>query len=323
MINAERYEIRCENLTKVYGKGDKAITAVDNICLRIEPGVHGFLGPNGAGKTTTINMLIGALSITEGKAKIKGFNAGSIKAKQLLGYLPQNPQFYYDLTGLEYLIFRGKLGGLSNETAILRSKELMEYFDIWDAYNMNIKKYSGGMRQKIGLAAAMIHEPKLLILDEPTANLDPIGRQNMINQIKKLSEQKNISVFISSHILSEIEQMCEKVTMINKGKIVISDTINNIKQQYIGDVFILNTNKNDEILKELQDNDNIVKAWVKLDDDGTKNVIRIIPRDINLLKKQIPQFLSRKDALLLSFKQPTVSLQDIFMEIMVRKEKSD
>lgn len=315
-----KYDIWSENLTKVYEKGKNALTAVDSINLKIESGVHGFLGPNGAGKTTTINMLIGALSITKGKAKIKGYDAGSIEAKQLIGFLPQDPQFYYDMTGFKYLEYFGKLGGLSGVKSILKSKELMEYFDLWDSRNKILKKYSGGMKQKIGLAAALIHNPEILILDEPTANLDPIGRQGIIDYIKKLSSQ-NISVFISSHILSEIEQMCEKVTMIEHGKIIISDTIENIKRMFSGNIFELNTNKNLEILNELKQNPNVVKCWIQKNKIESANVINIIPKDAELLSKNIPRIIADKGAILYAFKQPEMSLHEIFMEVMDKNGK--
>ncbi|MFX1532838.1 MAG: ABC transporter ATP-binding protein [Promethearchaeota archaeon] len=316
---AETLEIWSKDLTKVYGKKNTALTAVDKIALRVEPGIHGFLGPNGAGKTTTINMLVGALSITAGEAKVRGHKAGSIGAKQLIGFLPQDPQFYNDMTGEEYLIYLGMLGGLSRRDANQKAQELLHYFDIWDARNRVIGKYSGGMKQKIGLAASLIHDPKILILDEPTANLDPIGRQSIIDRIRELSGK--ISVFVSSHILAEIEQMCDRVTMIDEGKIVVSDTIKRIKQEFIGNTYVLNTNKNEEIFQQLQDDPNIVKLWLA-EEDGEK-VIHIIPKEAEMLQKKIPRLVIDNEAILYSFKRPEVSLQDIFMEVMVRKEEGE
>ncbi len=313
----EKYEIWTKDLTKIYEK--KGVKAVNKINLRVLPGIHGFLGPNGAGKTTTINMLIGALSITGGEAKIRGLKPGSIASNQLIGFLPQEPQFYKDMTGEEYLVFMAKLGGLSSEEARLRAQELMKFFDFWDARDRIIGKYSGGMKQKIGICGALVHKPKILILDEPTANLDPIGRQNIIDRIKELSGQ--ISVFVSSHILSEIEQMCQNVTMINNGEIVISDTLKNIKNKFVGNTFILKTSKDRELLAQLKKDPDIEKAWL-MEKEGDIS-IGIIPRDPEKLQRKIPKLLIDNDAILKLFKQPEISLQDIFMIIMAGKEQNN
>ena len=314
----ENYEIWSNNLTKVYEKKENAVMAVNKINLRVLPGIHGFLGPNGAGKTTTINMLIGALSITEGEARIRGLKPGSVAANQLIGFLPQNPQFYKDMTGEEYLIYMGMLGGLSKEEANRRGQELLRSFDMWEERTRQIGKYSGGMKQKIGITAALIHRPKILILDEPTANLDPIGRQNIIDRIKELSSQ--VSVFISSHILGEIEQMCQVVTMINNGEIVVSDTIKNIKSQFVGNTFLLKTSKDKEILPQLQKDPDIEKAWLT-EEEGGEISICIIPKDPEKLQKKIPKLILDNDAILKTFKQPEVTLQDVFMATMAREEK--
>ncbi|MEJ2251173.1 MAG: ABC transporter ATP-binding protein, partial [Candidatus Lokiarchaeota archaeon] len=227
-------EIWAHNLTKIYGKGESAVNAVKGIDLIMKPGVHGFLGPNGAGKTTTMNMLIGAISITKGSAFIKGKKAGSIEARKRIGFLPQNPKFDKNMTGEEYLTFIGQMSGLKKNYSRKRAQELLFELDLWDARMRKIKNYSGGMQQKIGLASVLVRTPDLLILDEPTANLDPIGREQIINTIKEISS--NISIFVSSHILSEIEQMCDTVTIINKGKVVLSDKIENVKRLFKGDI---------------------------------------------------------------------------------------
>jgi len=206
----------------------------------------------------------------------------------------------------------GKLGGLKKTEARKRAQELCEYFDIFDDRIRPIGEYSGGMKQKIGIAMALIHKPKLLILDEPTANLDPIGRSNIIEKIKEIS--KTVSVFVSSHILSEIEQMCDRVTMINDGVIVISDTIKNIKKKFIGNTFQLDTNKNGEILKDLEKKDYVEKTWVK-EEDGS---IQVIPRDADKLQEEVPKLLLDHKATLYSFHIPEVSLQAIFMTVYAK-----
>ena len=309
-----KYEIWSEELTKIYGKGKEALEAVSEIDLRVRPGIHGFLGPNGAGKTTTINMLVGAISITKGRAKIRDEKAGSVAAKQIIGFLPQDPIFYVDMTGEDYLIYMGQLGGLQKQEAKKKAQELLDFFDLFEFRNKEIQTYSGGMKQKIGIAGALIHDPKVLILDEPTANLDPLGRADVIRKIKSLSDK--VSVFVSSHILSEIEQMCEDVTMIDHGKIVVSDTIRNIKKSFIRNLYILDTNMNEKFLKQLKDEDFI--ASIRIEEIDEK--LHIIPKDPEKLRDFIPQMLVKNKAILYSFHQPELSLQDIFMEIMSKKE---
>ena len=307
-------EIWTHKLTKIYDRGENRLKAVDRVDISMEPGVHGFLGPNGAGKTSTINMLIGAISITSGKAKIKGKEAGSIEARRLIGFLPQDPAFYSNMTGEQYLRYVGELSGLRVRVAKEKTLELLKNLELIEARDRKIKKYSEGMKQRIGIAAALIHEPELLILDEPTSNLDPIGRTNIIKDIKQLSKQ--ISVFVSSHILSEIEQMCNIVTIINKGKILITDTIKNIKKMHslknAGNITILNTSLNDKIIQQLRGKEFIVNVWI----DEKDNKIHIISKDIEMLQKAIPKLVIENDAILRELYQPESSLQDIFIEMM-------
>ena len=316
MINEESEipEIWTHKLTKIYGRGEESVKAVNKIDISTKSGVHGFLGPNGAGKTSTINMLIGAISITNGNARIKGEDAGSIRARRIIGFIPQTPAFYDTMTGEQYLIYIGELSGLRRHDAKNKTLELLKNLELLEARDREIGKYSEGMKQRIGIAAALIHEPKLLILDEPTSNLDPIGRASIIKDIKKLS--KKISVFVSSHILSEIEQMCEIVTMINKGKIVLTDTIKNIKKMHSiksgRNMVILDTNSNEKIIQQLKSKDFIINIWM----DENNNKIHIITKDIESLQKSIPKIIIDNNVILREFHQPETSLQDIFIEIM-------
>ena len=312
--NSSTPEIWTQQLTKIYGKGETSVKAVNKIDISMDPGVHGFLGPNGAGKTSTINMLIGAISITDGKASIKGQDAGSLRARRIIGFLPQDPAFYDNMSGEQYLNYVGELSGLRRNKAKKRTLELLEKLELLEARERIIEKYSEGMKQRIGIAAALIHEPEILILDEPTSNLDPIGRKKIIGDIKTLS--KEVSVFVSSHILSEIEQMCVNVTMINKGKIVLADTINNIKKMHAikgGRItIILDTSSNEQVIQQLKDKDFITNTWI----DENDKKIHILPKDIEMLQKAIPKMIIDNNVILREFHQPETSLQDIFIEIM-------
>lgn len=307
-------EIWTQELTKIYDRGENRVKAVDKIDISMEPGVHGFLGPNGAGKTSTINMLIGAISITEGKAKIKGELAGSVRARRKIGFLPQDPSFYDTMTGEQYLKFVGELSGLRRKYVKEKVDDLLGNLELLEARDRKIEKYSEGMKQRIGIAAALIHDPELLIMDEPTSNLDPIGRANIIKDIKELS--KKMSIFVSSHILSEVEQMCEKVTIINKGKIVLTDTIKNIKKMYSikgnQNIVILDTSLNEKIIPTLKEKDYITNTWI----DDTDNKIHIISKDLEMLQKSIPKMIIENNIILREFHQLESSLQDIFIEII-------
>ncbi len=314
-------EIWAQELTKIYDRGDNQVKAVDKISISMEPGVHGFLGPNGAGKTSTINMLIGAISITEGKAKIKGEIAGSIKARRLIGFLPQDPSFYNKMTGEQYLRFVGELSGLKRKYVKEKVDDLLGNLELLEARDRKIEKYSEGMKQRVGIAAALIHDPELLIMDEPTSNLDPIGRANIIKDIKELS--KKMSVFVSSHILSEVEQMCEKVTIINKGKIILTDTIKNIKKMHSikesQNIVILDTSSNKKIIPKLKEKDYISNTWI----DDTDNKIHIVSKDLEMLQKAIPKLIIENDIILREFHQLESSLQDIFIEIIENGVKNE
>ncbi|TFF89452.1 MAG: ABC transporter ATP-binding protein, partial [Promethearchaeota archaeon] len=198
-----------------------------------------------------------------------------------------------------------------------RAQELLYQFDLWEARHRKIKTYSGGMKQKIGLAFALLHEPKLLILDEPTANLDPIGREQIITTIKEVSQDR--SVFVSSHILSEIEQMCDTVTIINKGKIVLSDKISKVKDLFHGDMLILNTDINHQIISEIKTLPFVTNAWLEPKDQK----LHIITQNFERAKKIIPKLVLDKGGTLLEFSQPELSLQEIFMKIIEEEENSE
>jgi ABC-2 type transport system ATP-binding protein len=280
-------------------------------------GAHGFLGPNGAGKTTTIKMLLGLLHITEGKALIRGYPAGSLNARKLIGFLPQNPDLYDYMSGEEFLIFMGRLGNLKKREAKYRAQKLLTEFDMVDARDRRVGNYSGGMKQKIGLASALIHQPKLLILDEPTANLDPLGRQEIIDKINSLRE--DISIFVSSHVLSEVEQICDYVTIISNGKLLFSDLIEEIKKKFKRNLYILDTNKNKRLVPELRKKDYVKEVWI----DDKDQQIYILPSDVGRLERNITKLVGELNAIQKKFTQPDLSLQEMFLKIISPKSKKD
>ena len=315
--NVEDYYIWTTNLTKVYGAGKKKTIAVNGINFTMTSGVHGFLGPNGAGKTSTINMLIGAISITQGEAYLRGKKAGSKKARKSIGFLPQDPAFYDKLSGLEYLVFQARLNSIPKKIAKQKALNLIKFFDLLDAKDRKIKTYSMGMKQKIGLAAGLIHDPKLLILDEPTSNLDPLVRKKIIDYVRKIS--KDMSIFISSHVLSEVEQMCDTVTIINKGKIILTDTVQNVKNWFSKstNLYVVDTNSNGNFLDVLKGLKMIMNAWI----DEKEKKIYVNTNDIESFQQIVPKLVIENGLTLKSFYQPESSLQDVFLEIINEEEE--
>ncbi len=305
-----KYIIEIKNLKKYFGQKEEIVKAVDDISFNVPPGIMGYLGPNGAGKTTTIKMLVGAISPTEGGATIMGRKIGTVAARKVIGYSPEHPRFYDHMTPVDYLVFLGELGGLTRHEAEEKAFEILETLELEQAAYRNIVDFSAGMRQKMSLAQALIHEPKLLILDEPTANLDPVGRAKILEQIKYLARKKGMTTLVSSHILGEIEKVAEYVTIINKGKIVISDTMDAVKGLYAGNQYVMCTSQNAKVVDLLETTDYVETVWI--DENGD---IKIKAKDEAKLKKQIPTILKKTKVTLDAFHRVAVSLEDIFMRV--------
>lgn len=216
------FAIETCGLRKVYRSllSNKPIVALDHLDLQVEPGtVFGFLGPNGAGKTTTIQMVVGNLYPTAGKAFVLGYPAGDLQAKQRIGFLPEKFQFHDFLTGEEFLALHGRLAKMDGKTLHRRIDEVLELVGLSERRKSKIREFSKGMQQRIGLAQAILHEPEVVILDEPTSALDPLGRRRVREVIQYLKE-KGKTVFLNSHLLSEVELTCDQVAIIHQGRVV-------------------------------------------------------------------------------------------------------
>lgn len=227
-------------LQKVTKKFDKFV-AVDNISLRVEPGeLFGFLGPNGAGKTTTIKMIVGLFSPSSGTIRVNGYDTvrQPIEAKTTLAYVPDQPFLYDKLTGREFLYFAGGLYKIEKETLHTRIKDLIELFEIGQWIDKRSEDYSQGMRQRISIAAALLHHPKTLVIDEPMIGLDPRSAKIVRETLKKQSEH-GISIFMSTHSLPIAEELCDRIGIINNGRLVFVDTQEKLqvyKQQFDGNL---------------------------------------------------------------------------------------
>ena len=219
--------IETSNMVKKYG--DKI--AVNNVSFAVQGGeVFGFLGPNGAGKTTTIKMIVGLLQPTSGTVKVAGFDVQTqpLQAKATSGYVPDTPNLYAKLTARELLRFVGDLYNLDRQQVAQRTEELLRVLDLTEAADNTVDSYSHGMQQKASLAAALMHDPKVLVLDEPTVGLDPTSAR-LIKDILRQMADRGAAVFLSTHILEIAERMCDRIGIINKGELVAVGTMDELR----------------------------------------------------------------------------------------------
>lgn len=207
-------ELRIDRLTKRY----KNKIAVDRLSLNLHEGVHGLLGANGAGKTTLMRMLCGVLKPTEGTVSFDGADVSEENYRAILGYLPQDFGYYPEFKGVDFLLYMAALKGIPKESAKRRTAELMELVGLKDVEKKKIKSYSGGMKQRLGIAQALLNDPKLLILDEPTAGIDPKERVRFRNLIEELG--KDSVVLLSTHIVSDIESIADDVLIMKSGQLI-------------------------------------------------------------------------------------------------------
>src|SRR6266700_3321194 len=214
--------VAVEGLTKFFPVPfhRKAIVAVRDLNLRVGPGeVYGLLGPNGSGKSTTLKIILGLVSPTHGRTKIFGRDSSLVKSREGVGFLPENPYFYRFLTGEETLRFFGKLCRLNGSRLNDRVRELLELVGLTNARDQRLSTYSKGMLQRIGLAQALVNEPKLVVLDEPTAGVDPAGSRDIRKLIADL-KQRGITVLFSSHLLTQVQEICDRVGILARGVLV-------------------------------------------------------------------------------------------------------
>ena len=220
--------IRTENLTKKFG----IFLAVDNLNLEIEPGeIYGFLGPNGAGKTTTIRMLIGLLKPSSGKIYICGYDLekNPITAKSLVGFIPDRPYIYEKLTAREFLNFIGGIYGMREEEVQERAPALLEFFDLSDWADELIESFSHGMKQRLVFASALLHDPKVIIVDEPMVGMDPKGARLLKDAFRRLAHKQGKTIFMSTHTLEVAEEVCDRIGIIDQGRLITQGTMDELR----------------------------------------------------------------------------------------------
>ena len=223
--------ILIDGLTKSFPSGWPGlppVTALDGLSLSVHRGeIYGFLGPNGSGKTTTLKILMGLVRSTSGKAEVLGKPAGNVQARRQIGFLPEGPYFYDYLTAEEFLAFYGRLAGLERAELGRRIDHLLEVVGLNEARTRQLRKFSKGMLQRIGLAQALIHDPELVILDEPMSGLDPIGRKQVRDLILGLRDQGK-TVFFSTHIIPDVEMICDRVGIVMKGRVMAAGRVDEL-----------------------------------------------------------------------------------------------
>lgn len=236
--------IETEGLTKIYGHQ----TAVDNLTFQIFEGeVFGFLGPNGAGKTTTLLMFLGLTEPTSGKVQVIGFDPTRepFRVKEKVGYLPENVGFYDDMDARQNLQFIARLNRIPDKISATRIEESLKIVGLSEEAKKRVGIYSKGMRQRLGIAEVLIKEPKLIFLDEPTIGLDPDGTNRMLDLIHSLSRDKNMTIFLSSHLLDQVQRVCDRVGIMIKGDLVALGPIEELAKKKLG------VDKEDYTLEEI------------------------------------------------------------------------
>lgn len=307
--------IEVKNVTKKYGNFE----AVKNINFKIEDGeIIGLLGPNGAGKSTTMNMLTGYIEQTEGEIIIDGYDMlkKPKKAKKEIGYMPEGVPLYTDLTVKEFVNYMADIKKVDKKQKKEKIEKILKETGLEDVKGKLIKNLSRGYKQRTSMAGALVGEPKILILDEPTVGLDP----KQITEIRELIKElgKTHTVILSSHILSEVSQICSKVIIINKGEIVAVDTPENLEKK---------VSMNNNIYVTVEDNENKITnitsniegikkvELISQNDDGTKKYVLEVDKDVDLRKVIFAEF-AKENITIFEMKKADVTLEDAFMKLI-------
>ena len=307
--------IQIENVTKKYGN----FTAVNNISFKIEEGeIVGFLGPNGAGKSTTMNMITGFIEPSSGRILVDGNDISKKpkKAKKQIGYMPEGVPLYNNLTVKEFVKYMAELKGVNSKEVKEKVKTVIEDIGITDVQNKLTRNLSRGYKQRVSMAGALVGNPKVIILDEPTVGLDPKQVTEIRALIKRLG--KDHTVILSSHILSEVSQICDRVIIINKGEIIAIDTPENLERKVKQDNSIYVTvedleNKMDSV-KEKLSNVKEVKLLEK-NEDNTKKYKITAEEGIDL-RKNIFEVFAKEGITIFEMKKADVTLEDAFMQLI-------
>src|SRR3972149_6237584 len=300
--------IQTIDLCKTYVKRvQEKVYALKHLNLEIEKGeIFGFLGPNGAGKSTTIKLILDIIRPTSGKANLFDIDVSNPESRKRVGYLPENPSFYDYLTAEELLWFAGRVHNIDEGSIIKKTNELLEILDLTEAKSTPLRKYSKGMVQRAGLAHALIHEPDLLILDEPSSGLDPMGRRKVADLLLDLKKQGK-TIFFSSHILHDVETICDKVGIIVEGELRFSGKISEVLHQSVQGFEVVVQNVSDEAFKE-----------ILCHREGDTVRLTVLENDL----WQLIEFIKSKNLSLFAVEPKRKTLEGLFLELIKNSKSS-
>ena len=297
------------DLTKAYDGS----TVVDRLNLRIEEGeIFGFLGPNGAGKTTTILMLLGLTEPTSGVAHICGYNSTRepLKVKRIAGYVPEKVGFYEDLTAHYNIAYTARLNGLSEELTMKRVGEALDIVGLSEVADHNVGTFSRGMKQRLAIADILVKMPKVAILDEPTLGIDPEGVKDMLNMIVRIAKEQSMTVIISSHQLHQVQQICSRVGILAKGRMVAEGSVDQLGREALaGGRFRIEVQLA-ETTPALVDSIKRIKGVVDVEKSGDLLLISCLED----LRPQISRTIVDNNGLLVQMKIQSFALEDIYMK---------
>jgi len=297
--------IKLSNLTKQYGD----FTAVNDLNLRVKKGeVYGFIGKNGAGKTTTIHMLLSLIHKSSGTIEVNEqlVDFKDVSYKRAIGFVPDVPVFPSYMNAMEYLRYVADIFAIKREDLQEHLRSLLEFVELEDNQK-KISQYSRGMKQRLAIAQALVHDPDILVMDEPTSALDPIGRKSVMNVILQLKGKKTI--FYSTHILEDVERVCDRIGLLDHGNLLLEGSINEIQDMYYKDKYVLITKENREDLhKQLQTG--FPKIDAKLEGFGVEFKL-----DDNLNANDVLEYVMKEGLTIEQFMPVKTSLEDVFVEV--------
>lgn len=296
------------NLTKNIG----SLSPVKGISFELlRGGCTALLGPNGAGKTTTLRMLAGLIPPTSGEMKYVQAGSHAEDWRNRIGYLPQYPKFYGWMSGMEYLTFSAKLSGLSGRRAIQRSQEVIGMVGLKQDAKRPISGYSGGMKQRLGIAQALVHEPELIMLDEPVSALDPIGRREVMDLLNRLRGE--VTIFFSTHVLHDAEEICDDMVLMVDGRIAETGSLHELRVKYRQPVLTIEVEEGKRELDWLQ---SLSDRPFVLDVDLGKREAKLVVTDTAAARMELIRELADNRIELLRFEAGTSSLEDMFMKVV-------
>ncbi len=304
--------ISCSGLTKHYGgwlsSGERAVVDLD---LEVQRGqIYGLLGPNGAGKTTFVKAMLGLVRITRGEASLLGTAVPNVNVRQRVGYLPEDHRLPPHLTGLQAVNYYGKLNGIPLHDRDQRSERLLNKVEMWDARHTKIKTYSKGMKQRLGIVQALINDPEVVFLDEPTDGIDPVGRKTIRSLLEELVEKDQKTIFINSHILTELELICDSVAIMKDGRMIREGTLEELRGTEITYDVHYQEHPDGAFLSDVQE------RWTVTEQEQGCSVQLDSSKQID----DLVQLIYRHELSLREFSGTRQSLEDFFIDVVTEEK---